>query len=283
METKRETVMFALLVVFWALNYPLVKIALAYTTPFDLTLLRLLFSIPFLAVLMPKSFIPIGSVKANLKLFIFGVLDIAATWGLWYAGEAYVSPSLAVLIMYTYPVIVVVLGAVILKEKLTLRRAAGVIAGFLGLFVVFSSDINASNFLGPLLILASAISWSFGVVFYKAHLSRYNPATVNTYQLIYALPVTAALALGSGPFVIRVSPIFILTMIVMAFPGTAIAFYIYVSLYSKNEVGKVTPYLFLVPATSVVFSYILLGSRLTWFAVAGLVLLSIGVLVSSKG
>jgi len=278
---KREVGLFALLITFWALNYPLIKLALNYVQPFYLTFLRLLFTIPFLAILVPRGFKPILSLKKNIEILIFGVFGIFGTWTLWYLGELYISSSLASIIMYTYPIITILLSSIFLKENLSSLKALGVMTGFVGIIMIFFDQIYFSNILGPMLVLLSAISWSISIIFYKKTLSKENYATVNTYQMIYALPFSMSLLLFNQ------TPIYLparfwLIVILLAFPGTALTFTIYVLIYSKYKVNSITPYLFLVPAISVFFSYIIFRTQFNFIELIGFILLSAGIYVTTK-
>ncbi|MGC8558449.1 MAG: DMT family transporter [Nitrososphaeria archaeon] len=278
---KKEVGLFALLITFWALNYPLIKLALNYVQPFYLMFLRLLFTIPFLAILAPRGFKPVLGLKKNAQILIFGIFGIFGTWALWYLGELYISSSLAAIIMYTYPIITILLSSTFLKESLSVMKALGVMIGFTGIIMIFYEQIYFSNILGPMLVLLSAISWSISIIFYKKTLSKENYATVNTYQMIYALPFSMALLLFNQ------TPIYLparfwLIVILLAFPGTALTFTIYVLMYSKYKVNSITPYLFLVPAISVFFSYIIFRTQFNFIELIGFILLSVGIYATTK-
>jgi drug/metabolite transporter (DMT)-like permease len=278
---KKEGLAFSWLVTFWALNYTLVKIALAFVNPFLLAFLRLLMTVAFLLIVTPRSFVPLKGLKANLYLFIFSFLGIYSSWTLWYIGESYISPSLAVILMYTYPVIAVILSAIILKERVTRNKIIGTLIGFSGIFMIFFSESSFNNIFAMLLVIGSAFSWALSIIVYKKYLSAYDYKLVNAYQMLYSLPLSLALF----PF-FRISSalnaFFWGVMLIIAIPGTAFTFLAYVYLYSKHEVSKITPYLFLVPAISVVFSYLIFGETLLYTELFGYILLAAGIYISSK-
>jgi len=278
---KKEGLAFSWLVTFWALNYTLVKIALAFVNPFLLAFLRLLMTVAFLLIVTPRSFVPLKGLKANLYLFIFSFLGIYSSWTLWYVGESYISPSLSVILMYTYPVIAVILSAIILKERVTRSKIIGTLIGFSGIFMIFFSESSFNNIFAMLLVIGSAFSWALSIIVYKKYLSAYDYKLVNAYQMLYSLPLSLALF----PF-FRISSalnaFFWGVMLIIAIPGTAFTFLAYVYLYSKHEVSKITPYLFLVPAISVVFSYLIFGETLLYTELFGYILLAAGIYISSK-
>jgi len=274
---------FLAMAIFWGINYPLVKIALEYVDPYQLLFLRLLVALPFLALLTPRSLRPPGGLRTNLLIALFGALDVLLMQLLWFSGEDLVSPSMASLIIYTYPVLVTVLGAAILGERMTRLRALGLAFGFLGMMTLFSGGIAVYSALGLVLLSLAALSWSFATIVYRKYLLGENFARVNAYHLLYVLPAAAILAfLEGGPGSIVWSPHLVVALIMIGFPGTALAFTIYVYLYSRHEVGRVAPYMFLVPAFSIISSYMIMGAAITAPELAGYSLLAAGIYFSSR-
>ena len=76
MSRRLEALLFLTLTSFWALTYPLTKVALLYVDPFQLTFLRLVVALPFLAVFIPRGLRPLRGVMTNLLMMLFGGLDI---------------------------------------------------------------------------------------------------------------------------------------------------------------------------------------------------------------
>ncbi len=280
-DVEREDLLaFSWLVTFWALNYPLVKIALAYTDPYELTFLRLLLTVAALAVATPGSFRPIKGLRENVYLFLFSFLGIFCSWTLWYAGENGITPSLAVILMYTYPIIAVLLSGLILKERVTVHKVLGTLLGFAGISVIFFRQPRGS-LLYALLVMLSAVTWALSIMVFKKHLSSLDYRRVNAYQMLYSLPL-AAMLFPLFRTAHDLSVTFWTAMLVLSVPGTAGTFLAYVYLYSRHEVSAITPYLFLVPAVSVVFSYMIFGETPSRFEILGYALLALGIYVASR-
>ena len=106
-------------IVFWALVFPFIKIALEELSPVNLTIMRLLVvCIVFLILLIvkPNKFSKIQK-KDIVPIFLVGFLGIIIYhFGLNY-GEQYISASAASVIIATIPIFVVILAAIFLKEK----------------------------------------------------------------------------------------------------------------------------------------------------------------------
>ncbi|UZH54001.1 DMT family transporter [Salinimicrobium tongyeongense] len=97
------------------------------------------------------------------------------------------------------PIIVLVLAAILIKEKITLLKTIGIItglAGALGLILFSSSEVrNASNIpLGNFLVLVNATSYGLYLILVKPLTGRYHPFTLMkwlfTMAVIINLPFT---------------------------------------------------------------------------------------------
>ena len=115
-----------------------------------------------------------------------------------------------------------IIGVVWLSEKLDLRRAATVVAGLLGLFLLIAgaSDTAHSAFgLGDVLALASGVLWAFGAAAMKRWPGE-NLLAMAFYQFVFAVVAGAILAQvlfpGTNP-----SPAQLVSVFPMAFVGSA--------------------------------------------------------------
>ena len=282
-DGRLEVALFSALAIVWALNYPLSKIALNYADPLQLTFLRFALAIPFLAALMPRGFRPLRGLGVNALTALFGALDLALPTLLWFEGEQYTTPSVASIVIYTYPILITVMGVAVLGERMGRWRALGVALGFAGVAITFSGDMEVYGAAGLVMLLGAALSFSTAAIIYRKYLVREDFARVSTYHLIYATILAAAASAAAGsPLPPTASMVSLLPLLlVISFPGTAVAYTIYVYLYSKHEVASIAPYLFLVPALSVLLSYVIMGVPVTWSELLGFAPLAAGIYLSS--
>ncbi|BBE42274.1 DMT family transporter [Conexivisphaera calida] len=282
-DGRVEAALFSALAIAWALNYPLSKMALRYADPLQLTLLRFIFAILFLAVLMPRGLRPLRGLRTNALTALFGALDLLFSTLLWFEGERYTTPSVASIVIYTYPILITVMGVAVLGERMGRWRALGVALGFTGVAITFSGDLEVYGATGLILLLGAALSFSVAAIIYRKYLVGEDFARVSTYHLIYATILAAAISAAAGS---PIPPAHSMTsllplLLVISFPGTAVAYTIYVYLYSRHEVTSIAPYLFLVPALSVLLSYVIMGVSVTWSELLGFVPLAAGIYLSS--
>lgn len=98
------------------------------------------------------------------------------------------SLAVAAILLYTAPTFVVILSALLFKDKITKQKLAALVIAFLGCsFVsgIWSGGLEVSP-LGLVLGLASGFSYSLYTIFGRFGLQHYQPFTVTFYSLVFA-------------------------------------------------------------------------------------------------
>ncbi|MPT34247.1 MAG: EamA/RhaT family transporter [Flavobacterium sp.] len=125
---------------------------------------------------------PSQSQKIDLKDFpriiaaaFFGVAFNMLTF---FKGLSYTSPIMGAVLMVTTPMIVLVLSAFIMKEKMQRQKIFGIILGLAGtlLLILYGrSMINAPNAaLGNFLVFINAVSYGFYLILVKKLMDKYS-------------------------------------------------------------------------------------------------------------
>ncbi len=284
MEKKEDLLFFVFMASFWSLNYPLVKISLSYENAFSLLLYRVLFSLLGILLLFNRRIKFRLPARSHAKMIILSLFNVVIFMELWFIGESTVSSSLSSIIIYTYPIISTLLSLLLLKEKFSSETILGLILGFSGVIVIFSNSLSASSYYGIIFEMFAALSWSLGTVFYKRYIKIEDRITTNFYQFVYSvIPVTAiAFIFGNPGKILNPPPLFLLLAAVIGIPGTAVAYYFFLRLSRDYDVSVISSLLFIVPAISVIFAFLILGEVLSYVQVAGFILVSIGIVFSSR-
>ena len=119
-----------------------------------------------------------------------------------FKGLSLTSPISASVIMVSTPMIVLVLSAIIIKERIRKRMALGIILGFIGtaFLILYGKSIgNASNAsLGNFLVFVNATSYGLYLVLVKKLMDKYNAFTF--VKWIYLIGFLMVLPFGWGEF-----------------------------------------------------------------------------------
>jgi drug/metabolite transporter (DMT)-like permease len=137
----------------------------------------------------PKQKVPLDELPLIALAAFCGVGFNMVTfmWGL-----SLTSPISASVLMVSTPIIVLVLSAVFLKEKLFATRIIGILLGFAGaaLLIFLSTNVGAqaSNpLLGNLLIFVNAISYSFYILLAKRLTVKYHVFTLMKWLYFFGM------------------------------------------------------------------------------------------------
>jgi len=278
---KLDALAFLAMASFWGLNYPVLKIALGMDGPFPILFFRIIiaaatsFIIFYSRIKFPRD------LRTHLKIFIASLLNVSLFMSFWFLGEQLEPAGLSSILVYSFPIFAIVFSAAFLDDSLTPVKLLATILGFAGVIMIFVEQLTISSIIGVLLLIASAIFWAVGTVYFKKYLGGTSPSTYNSLQLLYSVPVILVFAIFTDPKGILFPGVdLILLTLILGIPGTSIAYLIFFHLYRRYNVSEISSYFFAVPAISLVFSYLILGESSSFFAYIGFLLISAGIFFS---
>jgi len=160
--------------------------------------LRFLFAGLAMAVFMLSSRRRWPQPKACVVLaFMGGAIYFAQSYA-FFAALQYASAGLVALLLYLYPSLVTVLGALIFKEPLGAQRLAAVLLAFLGTVLALWGGISGSA-LGIALGVGSALLYSAYILIGSRVLKAEEPYGSATVVMLSAAAAFGASALVTGP------------------------------------------------------------------------------------
>ena len=272
--------------IFWSFSFIWFKVANQNFSPITIVFIRLV-----LAVIILSSYLAITGKfmkirKEDRKLFL--MLAVFEPF-LYFLGEShgltYVSSTMGSVIISTIPVLATLGAWLFFKERLKVINYIGIILSFAGILVfVLNRDGSISFNMKGLALLGLAV---FSAVGYNLTLSRlvgsYSPAyIVNVQNVIGAvlfLPVFLIFDLKNfvGETHTLKSYIPILELSLFASCGAFILF-----AYSVRNIGitKANVFTNCIPVFTAFFSFLLLGDRLTFQNIVGMVIVVAGLFLA---
>jgi len=160
----------ALLTLFWGINWPIMKIALAEIPVFTFRAFCLIggaAGLFALAILRGNRLLPPRSHwwrLAVIALFNITLWNVLVLYGL-----KMMPAGRASILAFTMPLWLAPLSAIILKERLTSAKLTGLMVGLCGMALLIGGEFEAiaAAPIGVALVLGAAISWAFGTVMIK--------------------------------------------------------------------------------------------------------------------
>jgi drug/metabolite transporter (DMT)-like permease len=148
---------------------------------------------------MPKEKIALKDFPRIIAAAFFGVAFNMLTF---FKGLSLTSPISASVIMVTTPMIVLVLSAIIMKERMQKRMVTGIILGLVGtaFLILYGRSIGtATNAgLGNILVFINAVSYGFYLITVKKLMDKYNAFTF--VKWIYLFGFLMVLPFGWSQF-----------------------------------------------------------------------------------
>ena len=209
----------------------------------------------------------------------FGIYNLALN-----ASEQRIDAATAAMVVQVGPILIALLAALFLGEKLTGYLLAGMAIAFAGVVVIGSAQRGhgGSDLDGVLLSLLAAATYAIGVVCQKVLLRRLSGLEVTAYAcwigVLVCLPWTGDLVEvvrhGSGDSLLLIGYLGL-------FP-TAVAFSTWAFALRYTDAGKQALTTFLVPAIAAVLAWLLLDEVPPALAFLGGALCIAGVLVTRR-
>lgn len=147
-------------------------------------------------------FTPKEHVKRKDLLYLFGCsfFGVVINQGLFLAGLNLTTPVNSSIILSTNPIFAFIFAALILGEKITFLKGAGLAMGLSGVIMLILENgmpsPGSSTFLGDLYSVINTISWAFYTVVIKRMLEKYHPVTVMKWTFLFGM--LANIPIGYG-------------------------------------------------------------------------------------
>ncbi len=160
-----------------------------YVPPFAFVLVRagsamLLFwlvSVFFVKEKVDKKDIP--------RLALLGVCGVAVNQILFLNGLSQTTPINASIIMVSNPVFVLLIAAILLKEKISFSKIAGIAFGIAGalLLLLFNKNFSfgSETIKGDVMVLINSMSWAAYIVLVKPLMQKYNAFTIVKWVFLF--------------------------------------------------------------------------------------------------
>ena len=189
----------------YALNHTIAKgIMPHYVQPFGFIILRVLGAAILFWLISPLGPKECIDRKDYLRMLVCALLGMAFNMLVFFKGLSLSTPINSAVLITTTPIIVLILSAVILKEKISGRKIFGIGIGLLGALglILFSAEVrqDAPNIpLGNFLIFLNSMFYGSYLVLVKVLISKYHPFTFMKW--LFSLGVLICLPFGYQEFI----------------------------------------------------------------------------------
>jgi O-acetylserine/cysteine efflux transporter len=270
-----KQILLALIVpITWGLGFTLAKIGMEQFSA--LLIMSIRFGIAGL-VLVWFTKPPWGHMR---EIFVVALIGSTIQYGLTYNGLKGIDASTAAILVQLEGPILALMGTILLKEKLGLTRALGMGFAFLGVFIIAGEPRLDGHIDSVILLVAGSTVWAVAQIMIS-RLKGLSGITILAWVAIMATPqmLIASLIIEDGQWqaITTASLVDWSIIFYLAFIMTVVGYSVWYHLLSSVDVSKVSPFLMLLPITSIIAGMVLLDEKLTLSMIIGGLMIMTGV------
>ncbi len=223
------------------------------------------------------------------RLFFCALFGMSINMLMFFKGLSLSTPINSSVIITLSPVLLLILSAILIREKITLLKTAGIVIGLAGglALVLFGEkeQFNAPNIpLGNFLFIINATAYSIYLILVKPLTAKYSSITLMKWMFLFAFFIN--LPIGYNEFV-RVEwtrlPLDVILKMGFVVIGTTVLTYLF-NIYALRQLKASTigAFIYLQPVIAVMFAVIIGADFLTPIRVLAALLIFTGVYMSSR-
>lgn len=284
----RDLFQIIVVIILWAICYPLITTGLEVFPPLHFATLRSLLagaSLLVAGLMFKKTIIPERETWPSIVVVALTFTTLGFT-GMFFAGGR-VTPGLATVIANVQPLLAALLGYFILTERLTWKIGFVLFVGFIGIVVIaypgLTEQSSNSTPVGIGLVLVGATGVAIGNLMLKYIANRVDPLVAMAWILLLgALPLALAALVFEPEDIIHWNMTSIINLLVLSIFGTALAFLWWLDLLRRTDLNVLNTYTFLTPVFALLIGILFYREKLLLIEWIGVAIVVVTVLLTSR-
>ena len=272
--TTRQILLALIVPITWGFGYALTKIGMDQFSP--LLLMSLRFGIAGL-ILVWFTKPPWGYMR---DLFMVAFIGSTIQYGLTYYGLKGIDVSTASILVQLEGPILALLSILILKERIGWPRALGMGLAFAGVVVIAGEPRLSGSLDSVALVISGAVFWAIAQIMIS-RLKSLSGITILAWVAIIASPqmllISLAIEKDQWHSIVNASLVDWSIVFYLSFIMTVIGYTIWYHLLRICDVSKLSPFLMLLPVSSIIAGIVLLEEEFTLAMGIGGLLIMAGV------
>jgi len=279
----------------WGIAGPIIKYTLQFIKPFSFLFWRLLITsliyLPIFIIYKRRKNIRLKSAKIK-KLIGLGFLGTTLCLVFLFVGLRYTTAIDSSLIGSIAPIVVIIGGAIFLKEEVTLQEKIGAVIAFLGSIITIIQPLFEKKFLakeniyGNILIFISTLTWAIYCLLMRQSEKRdkTDPFILTSIGFFTGFITIIPFFIWESSTInhqsLAISPLALPGILYMSIFSSLIAYFTYNLGYSLIEASEATLFDYLKPIFAAPLAIIWLGEKITPFFLSGAFFIFLGVFLT---
>ncbi|MGH4123384.1 MAG: DMT family transporter [Clostridium sp.] len=291
MSNRKIYLLMVLSTFFWAGAFIAGKLSVPFIPTFTLTFLRFFIATTILYfVVKSRDKSNYKLTKKDIPIFLFtGIIGMFGYHVFFFTALKYTTAINSSLIGATNPIITTILCIIFLKDKITFKRAIGIILSFLGVFLTItnanlSTMHNLSLNKGDLLMLIAVCLWAAYSVFSKVYLHKFSPLILTFYSFLFCSIFLIPFVIYEKPwtFINQIPYYSFLAVVYMSIFASVIGYLVQQISIKKIGPSKTSIFINLVPIFSIILSVTILNESISAVKIITTFLIIAGVYICQK-
>ena len=279
----KDLLLAVLVTAIWGINFSLIKLGLVSLDPFTLAAFR------FLLCAIPLVFFVEKPDVSLMYIATYGLIFGVGLWGIVSLGIYFgISAGVASLVLQFSAFLTVLLGFLLLNEKISRFKKWGSALALAGLVLIITITDGSVTYIGLALVLFGALSWSLANIIVKKSGTKKMFAFLVWSSVFSPIPL---FLLGSmtqdenyfSNLLLQLDRNAIYSILFQVYPTTLFGYWVWNSLLKKYPASTVAPLSLLVPIFGLIGSSVLLDEAMGTKKILASILIISGLTISVLG
>ncbi|KAB7704114.1 EamA family transporter [Bacillus aerolatus] len=268
----------------WGGMYVVVKVVVDVVPPLELVWFRYviaIFALLIIGVITKQSW---RIEKQDwLLIFIIGLIGNTISIVTQEVGTLLSTAQMGAIITSTTPAFMVLFARIILKEKITFKKAISIILATIGVYIIVgNAHIDSSQQLGGVTLLIAALTWSLMSVLIKRVPEQYSQIVITSYAILVAIALLTPFTisrLAELDFQVMMHPSIWGGLLYLGVISTACGFLLWNRGLQMLNASSGGLFFFFQPIVGTFLGWLLLGEQIGMSFWIGTIFIFIGVLL----
>ena len=284
---KKSYIYAGISILLWSSTATITKLLLNSINSIQILLVSSFFAFIFLLIvnMIKDNLVQIKEykIKDYIQITGIGLLGTFLYNLFLYLGINRMQASQAFIINYLWPIMIVVFACIILKEKMTLKKAIAIVLSFIGVIIVTSNgnllSIDNNSLIGTLFCVLAAISYGLFSVLNKQ--KKYNKyLSMMLFYLVSFVVSLVYILFTKEWYIPQVNQL--VGLIWIGIFTSAIAFTTWALSLEKGDTAKISNLAYITPFLSLIWTALILKENISIYAIAGLIVIILGIFIQIK-
>jgi drug/metabolite transporter (DMT)-like permease len=277
----RPRPLLALLILVWAVSWPVIKVGVGVVPPIWFACLRYAVATGVLvAIGVARDTLRFPSRADRRLVLVSGVLQMAAYAALTALALTKLPAGRASVLAFSTPLWVVPLAVWRRQERLSWRAAIGVVVGLVGIVVIALPSLAAGGAsLAPAyaMLIAAAAAWAVSIVVVREHRFEASSEALAPWQTLVAGVILLLVAIATEGRPPNIGTRALLSLAYVGPIATAFAYWAIVDVGRRLPASTLSVALLATPSLGLLISALALAEPVNGSLIAGMVLVGAGI------